>query len=126
MKIQDRVLIIRLNNKRNEPDIDSLSKDDLYERTRAAWDYSFQYLERATYALAAYHGYVIEVYKIEGWDYVRNLKRPEPLHSFDIKGGNRKAFYGRIASEEVRQRYIGHSIKGFFKRGDRHPVKYID
>lgn len=125
MKIQDKVIIIRLNNKKNEPNIDSLSKEDLYERTRAAWDYSFQYLERATYALAAYHGYVIEVYEIERWDYVRNLNRPEPFHSFDIAGKQRKAFYGKVAPEEVRKRYVGHSIKDYFKRGDQNPVKYI-
>ena len=126
MNIRDKVLIIRLNNKKGEPNIDSLSKENLYERTRAAWDYSFQYLERATYALAAYRGYVIEVYKIDSWDYVRNLNRPEPLHSIDIAGKNRKAFYGKVATEEVRQRYVGQSIKEYFKRGDQNPVKYIE
>ena len=125
MNVQDNILIIRLNNKKGEPNIDSLSKENLYERTRAAWDYSFRYLERATYALAAYHGYVIEVYKIDSWDYVRNLNRPEPLHSIDIMGEKRKAFYGKVAPEDVRQRYVGQSIKEFFKRGDQNPVKFI-
>lgn len=41
MNVQDNILIIRLNNKKGEPNIDSLSKEDLYERTRAAWDYNF-------------------------------------------------------------------------------------
>ena len=82
-------------------------------------------MERATYALAAYHGYVIEVYKIDSWDYVRNLNRPEPLHSIDIMGEKRKAFYGKVAPEDVRQRYVGQSIKEFFKRGDQNPVKFI-
>ena len=34
MKIQDRVLIIRLNNKRNEPAIDSLSKICIFNHSQ--------------------------------------------------------------------------------------------
>jgi hypothetical protein len=40
-------------------------------------------------------------------------------------GEKRKAFYGKVASEEVRQRYVGQSIKEFLKKGDQNPVKYI-
>ena len=116
MKVLDNILIIKLGDRKDSAPVSSLSREGLYQRSRAAWRHKFEYVERAQYAVIAYHKHVIEVYELERWDYARNLDRPGSYREGDVKMPDiYKGFYGKVAPDMIRDRYIGKDVSEYFK-----------
>jgi hypothetical protein len=100
-----------------------MSEHELYDCTRGVWVLSHK-REQARYAFAIYQGEVLEVYEIESWHRAGTTsyltREIEPQYS------NRWEFAGKLARDDLRQRYVGRSVSHYFKRGEANPVKYVN
>ncbi|MCB9992458.1 MAG: hypothetical protein H6873_02250 [Hyphomicrobiaceae bacterium] len=106
--IYDPVVIININR--------TYQRDSggagIYEATRKYWVISEFQRNRVKYALAEFRGLIAEVYEIDSW---------YPADEADSK---RWAFHGRVAADEVRNRYINRSIAYAKVRGAANPIRY--
>ena len=117
---KDDVVIIKIN-KSYYPGISAL---ELYDVTRGCWRRRIESVESAKYALAAYKGEVVEVYKIDYWCHASELNRETIAYNHE-RHWNRIGFIGSVADEKVREKYVGKSVKNFYKWGEADPVKLI-
>lgn len=118
--IIEDVVIIKIN-KSYFPGMTAL---ELYDVTRGCWKRRIESVECAKYALATYKGEVVEVYKIDYWCQASELNR-ETIAYNPERNRNRIGFFGSVAENEVRKKYIGKCVKNFFKWGEADPVKLI-
>ena len=112
------------DNKINKSFREGMSKTELYDVTRGCWKRRIASVEKADYALAVVYGIVKEVYQIDEWLPAENEVWETIPYNETVDAG-RIVFKGRIADEEIRKKYLDHSVAGFFKRGDAGPVKLI-
>ncbi len=96
----------------------------MYDVTRGCWKRKIASVEKADYALAVVYGIVKEVYQIDKWLPAENEVRETIPYNEAVDAG-RIIFKGRIADEEIRKKYLDHSVAGLFKRGEVAPVKVI-
>ena len=118
--ITEDVVIIKINRS-YYPGISAL---ELYDVTRGCWKRKIESVESAKYALATYNGEVVEVYKINYWCPASELHRETFAYNPEIHW-NRIGFFGSVADKAVREKFVGKSVKNFFKRGEADPVKLI-
>ena len=118
--ITEDVVIIKINRS-YYPGISAL---ELYDITRGCWRRKIESVESAKYALATYKGEVVEVYKINYWCPASELHRETFAFNPEIHW-NRIGFFGSVADKAVREKFVGKSVKNFFKRGEADPVKLI-
>ena len=118
--ITEDVVIIKINRS-YYPGIPAL---ELYDVTRGCWKRKIESVESAKYALATYKGEVVEVYKINYWCPASELHRETFAYNPEIHW-NRIGFFGSVADNAVREKFVGKSVKKFFKRGEADPIKLI-
>ena len=118
--ITEDVVIIKINQSYDL----YMSALQLYDITRGCWRRKIESVESAKYALATYKGEVVEVYKIDYWCHASELNR-ETIPYNPERQHNRIGFSGSVAPKEIRDKYIGKSVKTFFKWGEADPVKLI-
>lgn len=111
IQIDEPVILININRKYR----DDLTNGQLYEVTRSAWRISPDRARKAKYALSNYRGKVKEVYEIEDWEFA------EMYHEH-----KRYRFYGKIAPNEVRNKYIDGLVASYRKRGSQNPILYVN
>lgn len=112
-EISDPVVIININAQYKP----SLGSEDVYKATRASWRLSKEKVKTVKYALSEYRGLIIEVFEIDNWYEV-------PSTSSSGKKQTRYAFNGKIATNEIREKYIFKSIARAKKRGAANPIRY--
>jgi len=114
--IADDLVVIKVNQSYYE----GISAEALYDYTRGIWKRSLKTVSVADYALSVAHGIVVEVYKIDRWmpatDTVFTARKVDPK-----RASERVAFEGKVASDSVRNRYIGKSVTYLFKNGAANP-----
>lgn len=118
--IKENIVIIKINKSYRE----GMSETELYDVTRGCWKRKIASVEKADYALAVVYGIVKEVYKIDKWFPAENEVRETIPYNEAVDAG-RIIFKGRTANEEIRKKYLDHSVAGLFKRGEVAPVKVI-
>ena len=118
--IADDIVIIKINRSYN-PNMSAL---ELYDITRGCWKRRLDSVGSAKYALATVYGEVVEVYEIDYWVPSILLNRQTIPYDQAIEVG-RIGFFGSVADQKVREKYIGKSVKNFFKQGEANPVKLI-
>ena len=118
--IRENIVIIKINKSFRE----GMSENELYDATRGCWKRKIASVEKADYALAVAYGIVKQVYQIDEWLPAQNEVRETIPYNEKVDAG-RIIFKGRVADEEIRKRYLDHSVVDFFKRGDAGPVKVI-
>ena len=118
--ITEDVVIIKINRS-YYPGITAL---ELYDITRGCWRRKIESVESAKYALATYKGEVVEVYKINYWCPASELHRETFAFNPEIHW-NRIGFFGAVANKAIREKFVGKSVKKFFKRGEADPIKLI-
>ena len=118
--IADDIVIIKINRSYNP----SMSALELYDITRGCWKRRLDSVSSAKYALATVFGEVVEVYKIDYWVPSILLNRQTIPYDPAIEKG-RIGFFGSVAEQKVREKFIGKSVKNFFKQGEANPVKLI-
>lgn len=96
----------------------------LYEATRGVWRLGPR-REKAHIALAVHRGIVLEVYAIHDWH--PGDSTPYKTRTFDDpRRLSRWEFTGSKAPEGLRNKYVGKSVAGYFKRGSQTPVMYVN
>ena len=118
--IADDIVIIKINRSYNP----SMSALELYDITRGCWKRRLDSVNSAKYALATVYGEVVEVYKIDYWLPSPALNRETIPYDAEVEK-RRIGFFGSVAEQKVREKYIGKSVKNFFKKGEANPVKLI-
>ena len=118
--IADDIVIIKINRSYN-PNMSAL---ELYDITRGCWKRRIDSVSSAKYALATVYGEVVEVYKIDYWLPSPALNRETIPYDAEVEK-RRIGFFGSVADQKVREKYIGKSVKNFFKKGEANPVKLI-
>lgn len=118
--IRENIVIIKINKSYRE----GMSETELYDVTRGCWKRKIASVEKADYALAVVYGIVKEVYQIDRWFPAENEVRETIPYNEAVDAG-RIIFKGRTANEEIRKKYLDHSVAGLFKRGEVAPVKVI-
>lgn len=115
-ELKSPVAIIRINQFYN----DSLTPDELYDVTRGYWNRNRRKAECCRLAFAVYHGIVKEVYEVDEWvdgDAIHMMTGINPCRP------NSYGFNGRVATDSVRNLYLGRSVAHLFKHGDRNSVR---
>lgn len=120
-EISEPAVLIRLSRQYRA----DLSEDQLYEITRGVWRVAKEKRERLEYALAVADDVVREVYRIDAWHpagTTRYLNRPDE----EVRIPGRWEFTGSRAPDRVRDKYLGCSVAGHFKRGNPNPIHYVN
>lgn len=106
---KEPTMIIKINRHYRE----GMGAEALYNTTRQWWRISLERAQRMKYALAVVNGIVLEVYQIDHWEY----------------GGEehdkRSRFFGQVAEERVRQRFVGKTVKALYPKGASTPTRYF-
>ncbi len=117
-EIVDPALLIRINRQFDY----GISQLELYERTRGVWVIG-QRRNAALYAMAVYAGVIREVYKINSWHRAGSTPyQTRNQKELAIHKHKRWEFVGQIASEDIRNRYLGRSVSHLFKSGQQNPI----
>ena len=107
----------------------NMSKELLYNYTRGQWRLSKERAESAKYGIAVHDGRIIEIYEIERWEKAgTTMERDNTLIARKPKDRlkNRFEFVGEKANNDVREKYVGKSVKHLFKQGNSNPVMYVN
>lgn len=124
-QINDSVVAICINQQYEY----CFNESDLYNCTRGLWRLNRERAEKAEYAFAVYQGFIKEVYEIEEWvpatkersDFWVERLKSQGLIISPLEG--RSDFLGRVASEEVRKKYVGKIMPG---RLGQNPIRYFN
>ena len=101
-----------------------MSAQELYDATRGTWKLGTR-RNRAKFAFAVFDRIICEVYEIEEW--LPAGTSPYPTRSrTEVSIPGRWEFIGRLAPEDMRQRYVGGSVERYFERGVQSPVLYVN
>jgi uncharacterized protein len=108
-----------------------MNNSDLYECTRGSWRLNRKHAEKAKFAFAVYQGIVQEVYEIDHWVPVTQRRIDFWLERLKSQGRiidpseltGRSDFVGRVASEEVREKYVGKIMP---VRHGQNPILYFN
>ena len=119
MKIDEPTMLIRIPQLYRP----GMSRGALYEATRGHWKVGPR-RERAELAMAVADGIVREVYEIDAWHPAGTT--PEAARVHREAPPDRWEFTGRVADESIRRRYIGGSVKDYFRRGNQNPFAYVN
>lgn len=118
--IDDPVLLIRINKLYRH----GMSEMELYEATRGVWVLG-ERRKGARFAFALFEGIVREVYEIYSWHPAGTnhySSRPEK----DVKIAGRWEFVGKIAPNEIRDKYIDRSVKKYLRAKAQNPIVYVN
>lgn len=117
---QENVMLIRINKLYHN----EMTPYELYEITRAYWRVNLEQAKKVRYALAVYYGMVLEVYEIAEWlPAFSTMMNHRVDNSEELK--NRYEFVGRIASDDIRNKYKDKSVANIFSKGEQNPIRYI-
>lgn len=120
--------VVAININRQYPR--ARNAEDLYQVTRSMWRISRERAKRARYAFAVYQGEIKEVYEIDRWMPITEATRrywKEREHSqgvdFQETHEGRSEFIGKVASDEIRKKYVGKRIP---VRHSQNPIRYLN
>ena len=127
LKIEEPAILIRINKTFEV----SMERTKLYDYTRGRWKLNPERAKNAKYGIAVYKGVVQEVYEIHHWHNAgstnssrKEKDRPDLNSSKSLIG--RFEFTGKLASEEIREKYNLKSVKHYFAKGNANPIKYVN
>ena len=120
MDITEPAILIRIQRAYRS----GMPADALYEVTRDVWRIGPRRFA-AKYAMGVFDGIIREVYEIDGWHPAASAPyQVRPLQ--DVQRPGRWEFTGRLASENVREHYIGKSVASRWERGAANPITYVN
>jgi hypothetical protein len=97
-----------------------MSRDEIYDATRAWWRISLSRASQAQWAFAVHAGLVRAVFRIDRWEHPT---------AADIAAGPRRQ--GRIGfvghrDVEMEKRYLGADVTPYLRSGAQNPVTYVN
>lgn len=118
MIISEPSILIKINQKYQ----DGMTGQYLLEVTRGIWKVGSR-REKAQLAFAIYQGIVKEVYSIKSW-HPQGTLIYQTRKDFVSKG--RWEFDGKLASDDIRDKYIGKSVAKYFSSHAQNPITYVN
>lgn len=129
--ITDNVMMININKLYSS----NMTPFELYEATRGYWRVGKINSDKVKIVLSVYGGMVLEVYEVAGWydelSTMMDSRASETALLYEEDYGeeemefDRREFVGRIALDEVRNKYIYKSVANFYSNGKRNPIRYV-
>ncbi|MFM9877515.1 MAG: LEM-3-like GIY-YIG domain-containing protein [Rhodoglobus sp.] len=119
-RFEHNVVLIKINV--TFDDASRVSEMALYDATRGTWKLSATQARRAEFALAVHGGVVREVYRIADWLPAGSTKYIDSARWVAVDG--RWEFVGKVADDEVRNRYRWRSVAHLYKPGAANPIMY--
>lgn len=116
----DPVLLIRINKLYRH----GMSASELYEATRGVWKLG-ERRRLAKFAFAIFEGIVREVYEIHSW-YPAGTNRYISRRKENVAIPGRWEFMGKIASNEIRDKYVDHSVRNYLPAKAQNPIVYVN
>jgi uncharacterized protein len=112
-KLDDFVIFININKLyKRGGDVEKI-----YQATKASWVIGKEKLNKIKFALSEYRGLIVEVFEVDEWYEV-------PVVDKNGKQKIRWGFNGKVASDEIRNKYINKSVAHAKKRGAANPIYY--
>jgi hypothetical protein len=99
------------------------SEAEIYEQTRMAWRIDRRKAQRADFVLSVVRGVVIEAFVADEWLPATVANFPRLAESIPTRSG----FIGKLASQEIRDLYVGKRGKRIALDGLKHiqnPIRY--
>lgn len=122
---EDDCILIRITKRYYS----TMSPIDLYEWTRGIWRASMSSCEKAKYALAINDGIVREVYLVAGWfhagETIQNREGYDPFEENYEQDSERVEFVGRLADDDIREKYIAKDVSNLWSNGAQNPITYF-
>ena len=106
--IKDSLILININLTYEE----DIKPEEIYEATRKAWKVDLNHVSKVEIACSVFRGIIREVFIIDRW-----LPSPEE---------GRHMFEGKVAPENIREKYINKSVAKYWKKGCRYPIRYVN
>ncbi len=119
-EIKENIAIVKINHTYYE----HISDLELYDATRGIWKIKLESVKNVDYVLSVAFGMVKEVYKVDIWVPANQLNR-KTIPYDEVKGKNRIGFFGKVAEETIRKKYLNKSVAKLYKRGEANPVKIV-
>ncbi len=117
VEFEDNVILIRINKTYRH----SMPAEELYEVTRGTWAMGSR-REKARYALPVFQGVTKEVYEIEKW----HQGGTNPYEFRTISLNDRVEFTGKVASDDIREKYMNVDVRKYFKQGNASSFSYVN
>jgi hypothetical protein len=123
-EIMPNCIIININKKYKR----GIGSTSIYEATKETWLINSKKIPHLKYVLSEYKGQIVEVFEVEGdWyqkprtknktiDKINKLKIQVEVLGF--------GFNGKVAQDEIRNKYINKSIAHVKKRGAAQAIRY--
>jgi len=118
--VTDNVIAITIN----KLFYSNITEEELYEATRGIWKLG-ERKTKAKFAFAVFQGVVREVFEINQW-YKSGTLKYNTRDSSEFSEMKRWEFDGKVASDNIRNKYIKKSIKSYITQGSQNPIKYIN
>lgn len=130
-EITDNVMMININKLYSS----NMTAFELYEATRGYWRVGKTNSDKVKYVLSVYSGMVLEVYEVAGWygemSTMMDSRATETAFLYEEDYDeeemkfDRREFVGRVALDEIRNKYIYKSVASFYANGKRNPIRYF-
>lgn len=114
------VMLVRINRLYRH----GMSDLELYEATRGVWKVGDR-RKRVKFAFAVFEGVVREVYEVDSW----HPAGSNPYESREEKNVNipgRWEFLGKVAQDDIREKYVGRSVKDYLPPNAQNPITYVN
>ncbi len=108
-EINEPVLLININNLYDR----KMTQEEIYEATRKSWRVDIKRIEKIKICCSVFKGIIREVFVIDYWE---PSKKVEGRHEF----------IGKIAQENIRDKYINKSVSKYWIQGSQNPIKYVN
>ncbi len=127
--ITENIMLININKYYRK----GMTPFELYEATRGYWVVGLEEAKKVDYVLSVYRGLVLEVYEPKAWlpalDTMMESRADETVnaHKKQRKKKNQKdryEFVGRVAADDIRDKYLHKSVASFYADGKINPIKY--
>lgn len=117
-QIDEAIIAININQTYRE----GINASELYDNTRGIWRLDRDRAENAEYAFAVFRGVVKEVYQIDQWHKELSTEyKNRQIENSKMK--NRFEFVGKVAQDNIRDKYIGKSLP---EPHAQNPIKYFN
>lgn len=106
--IEEPIILININNLYQR----DITEKEIYDATRKSWRININRVSNIKFACSVYRGIIKEVFLINKW-----------LPSPEVEG--RYMFQGKVAPENLRDKYLNKSVSKYWKQGSQNPIKYV-
>jgi len=117
-EINTNCILININKKYER----GSGENAIYNATKETWTINKLKLKNLKYVLSEYRGLIVEVFEVENWYEKERGYTPKSKKYGQTKIGY--GFKGKVANDQIRDRYINKSIAHTKKKGAASAIRY--